>query len=479
MRMSSIFLGGFVGLVAIGTVAGADESKPPNVLFIAVDDLNHWVGHLGRNAQTKTPNIDRLAARGVTFRHAYCAAPVCNPSRTALMSGLRPFTTGVYDNGGDWRKVVPEELCLTSTFRRAGYEVVGSGKIYHGSFPRDSEWDDYLKKDGKDPEPTGDTGVGGIRFATLDCRDEDLREWKIVKYGIQQLQAKHEKPLFLAVGLHKPHMPWNVPRKYFDMHPLSEIQLPPHRDDDLKDVPPAGKKMSKADGDHAAMLASGRWKEAVQAYLAAISYADAMIGRLLDALDQSAYAKNTIVVLWGDHGWHLGEKQHWRKFALWEEATRAPLIWVVPGVTKPGSVCDRTVDFMSIYPTLTDLARIPTPKHVEGKSIRPLLADPQAAWDQPALTTYGFNNHAVRSAGWRYIRYANGDEELYDETKDPYEWTNLAGNPAHAERIKELARHLPEQNAPKIAEPKGEKKAAAAERKAERRAARANARNQK
>lgn len=463
MKFLTLVTAGAVCL-QFATAALADEVQRPNVLFIAVDDLNHWVGHLGRNLQTKTPHIDRLAARGVTFRHAYCAAPVCNPSRAALMSGLRPFTTGVYDNGGDWRTVVPEDRCLTSAFRRSGYRVVGSGKIYHGGFPRRSEWDDYLKKEGNDPEPTGDTGVGGIRFAPLDCRDEDLREWKIIDYGIRTLREKHDKPFFLAVGLHKPHMPWNVPKKYFDLHPLSEIELPPHRDDDLADVPPAGVQMAKPRGDHAEILASGRWKEAVQAYLAAISYADAMIGRLIDALDESAYAKNTIVVLWGDHGWHLGEKQHWRKFALWEEATRAPFIWVVPGITRPGGICDRTVDFMSIYPTLTDLAGIPTPSHVEGKSIRTLLADPRAAWDQPALTTYGFGNHAVRSEGWRYIRYTNGDEELYDETKDPYEWTNLAGDAAHAERIKVLARHLPERNTPKIAEPR--KKADGEKRKA-------------
>ncbi len=188
--------------------------------------------------------------------------------------------------------------------------------------------------------------MGGIRFAPLDCDDEDLREWKIVNYGIEQLKRKHEKPFLLAVGLHKPHMPWNVPQKYYDMHPLDQIVLPKTIDDDLADIPPAGVRMARPEGDHRRMLESGRWKEAVQSYLAAITYADAMIGRLLDALDKSPYRDNTIIVLWGDHGWHLGEKEHWRKFALWEEATRAPLMWVAPGVTHPGGVCERTVDFM-------------------------------------------------------------------------------------------------------------------------------------
>src|SRR5579863_1163236 len=439
-----------IALLACPLSTRAAEQTRPNVLFIAVDDLNHWIGHLGRNKQTKTPNIDRLAARGVTFTHAYCAAPVCNPSRAALMSGLRPSTTGVYDNGDDWRPVILEDRCLTTTFRQAGYFVAGTGKIYHGGFPRRSEWDDYFNKVGNDPVPAGDKGVGGIKFGSVDCRDEDLREGKIVGYGIEQLQQPHDKPFFLAVGLHKPHMPWFVPRRYFDMHPLSEIELPPHRDDDLADVPPAGVRMADPEGDHAQILASGRWKEAVQAYLAAISYTDAMIGRLLDAFDESVYAKNTIIVFWGDHGWHLGEKQHWRKFALWEEATRAPLIWVAPGITKPGGVCDRTVDFMSIYPTLTDLAGIPTPAHVEGRSIKSLLADPDSAWVQPALTTFGFNNHDARSAGWRFIRYANGDTELYDETADPYEWTNLAQKPESADRLAELAWWMPEKNAPAV-----------------------------
>ncbi len=195
------------------------------------------------------------------------------------------------------------------------------------------------------------------------------------------------------------------------------------------------------------MLKSGRWKEAVQAYLAAIAYTDMNVGRMLDALDKSPYRDNTIIVFWGDHGWHLGEKEHWRKFALWEEATRAPFIWVAPGVTKSNGVCGRTVDFMSIYPTLCDLCGLPTPKHVEGASIKSLLADPKSAWHRAALTTHGFQNHAVRTEKYRYIRYADGSEELYDETKDPYEWTNLAGKAEYAQVTADLAKlFLPKVN---------------------------------
>jgi arylsulfatase A-like enzyme len=433
--------------------AVADETSKaptkPNVLFIAVDDLNHWVHYLGRNDQVKTPNLDRLARRGVRFTHAYCAAPVCNPSRAALMSGLLPSTSGVYDNSTDWRQFITEDLPLTTHFRKHGYWVSGAGKLYHDAYRRDSEWDAYLKREGGDPKPKGpDTGVGGIRFAPLDCRDEDLQDYRIVSWAIDQLNQKHDKPFFLGCGVHKPHMPWNVPKKYYDLYPLEQIKLPPVLENDLDDVPPVGVQMAKPWGDHAAILKSGRWKDAVQGYLAAISYTDMNIGRLIDALDRSAYKDNTIIVLWGDHGWHLGEKLHWRKFTLWEEATRAPLIWIVPGLTKPESVCERTVDFMNIYPTLCDVCGLPTPKHVQGVSIRSLLVQPDAAWDRPARTTYLYNNHTVRTEKWRYIRYHDGGEELYDEVKDPLEWTNLAKKPEYAAVKTELAKHLPTVNKP-------------------------------
>jgi arylsulfatase A-like enzyme len=429
----------------------------PNILFIAVDDLNHWVRHLGRNPQVITPNIDRLAAHGVTFTNAYAAAPICNPSRAALLSGLRPSTTGVYDNQIDWRPAIPRHLTLITHFRTHGYTTAGAGKIYHGAFARTDEWDDYGVERRGDCKPLhADPGVGQIRFAPVSCGDEGISDYSIADYGIAQLQREHAKPFLLTIGFHKPHMPWNVPKKYFDMYPLASIELPPHRDDDLNDIPPAGVRMARAPGtsspdvpsDHELIVKSGRWKEAVQGYLAAISYVDGQIGRVLDALHRSRYRDNTIVVLLGDHGWSLGEKHHWRKFALWEEPTRAPLIWVVPGVTKPGTTSKRTVDFMSIYPTLAELSGLPIPPHVEGVSISRLLADPAASWNRPALTTHGYRNHAVRTADWRYIRYADGGEELYDERNDPYEWRNLAGDKTHDALKVQLARGFPSVNKP-------------------------------
>jgi arylsulfatase A-like enzyme len=436
----------------------ARAADKPNVLFIAVDDLNHWIGHLQRNPQTKTPHIDRLARLGVTFTRAYCAAPVCNPSRAALMSGHRPGETGVYDNGQDWKPVIPKEKTLTTQFLNAGYNVFGAGKIYHSSVHRDGEWTEYFNRAGGGlklhPSAPND-GVEGIKFAPLANDDADMPDYKVVSFALEKLSAKQDKPFFLAVGLVKPHMPFSVPKKYFDQFPLDTIQLPPHRDGDLDDIPPAGIRMAKPTGDHAAILRSGRWKEAVQAYLATIAFCDAMVGRLLDGLEKSAYRDNTVIVFWGDHGWHLGEKEHWRKFALWEEATRAPLIWVAPGVTKPGGVCQRTVDFMSIYPTLCDLAGISIPDHVKGPSLRPVLTDPKAPWDKPAITTFHQNNHGVRTEGWRYIRYADGGEELYDESADPYEWTNLASDPQYVTQKDKLASLLPQENAPELPRTQG------------------------
>jgi len=466
-------------LITSGNLFAADTAKP-NVLFIAVDDLNHWVGHLGRNPQTKTPNIDRLAAMGVTFANAQCAAPVCNPSRAALLSGKRPGTTGIYDNNNPFVKVLKPEESLVMQFKNAGYDTLGTGKLWHGGLGWPEQWT-TIQEETKLKGKVDDRSIGGIAFGPIvEGGDGAVSDTGIADYGISELGKTHGKPFFLTLGFHKPHMPWNVPQKYYDMHPLANIQLPPTKEGDLSDIPPAGVKMAKPDGDHAAVLASGRWKEAVQAYLAAISYLDGQIGRVLDAYDQSPAKDNTIIVFWGDHGWHLGEKEHWRKFALWEEAARAPFIWVVPGVTKPGGVCKSPVDFMSLYPTLCDLTTLPKPAWIEGDNIKPLLADPSAPWTGVGVTTFGQNNHAVRTDRWRYIRYADGGEELYDHSNDEYEWTNLASNPEHTALKAELAKHFPTVNLPasskgKMSDNEGEPSGGAATKKEKRKAKKAGA----
>lgn len=439
--------------VALSSTLAADSLSRPNVLFIAIDDLNHWVSHLGVHAQTKTPHIDRLAASGVSFSKAYCAAPACNPSRIALMSGKKPSTTGCYDNSQDWRPTISQDLLLNHTLMKSGYNAFGAGKIFHGSYGHGNRWTDYLgsrEREGKlnlHPSAKND-GVGGIKFAPLGNTDQDMPDWRTVDYGLEQLGKKHDQPFFLAVGLVKPHMPFSVPKKWFDQFPLESIQLPPHTNGDLEDVPEIGKKM--AGRDHAQILESGRWKEAVQAYLATIAFCDSQVGRLIEGLENSIHRDNTIVCLWSDHGWSLGEKEHWRKFALWEEPTRTVFIWKVPGVTPVGKVCGRPVDYMSIYPTICALTGITKPSHVEGLDITPLLKDPNAQWDLPALTTFHKDNHSFRSEQWRYIRYADGGEELYDHRADPNEWTNLASDPKYAEIKTSFAKYLPSVNAPEL-----------------------------
>jgi arylsulfatase A-like enzyme len=438
----------FVCSVVLATAfesSGAEtEKSKPNVLFIAIDDLNHWVTHLQRNPQAKTPNIDRLAKMGVTFENSYCAVPACEPSRCALMSGRRPWTSGCYLNGDSWKEFQQPGEGLSAQFLKAGYHVAGAGKIYHSMQYHEEEWSEYLPKNAlKLDGPNVQKNDGFHNPMNHDLKDQDIMDWHTVNYCIDQLNSVKDKPFFIACGLYKPHLPFAVPKKYYEQFPLESIELPPYRDNDLDDLPPAGVRMAGANGDHAKFLASGRWKAAIQSYLATCAYTDMNVGRLLDAYEQSPQKDNTIIVLWSDHGWSFGEKQHWRKFALWEEPTRMPLIWVVPGMTPAGDVCNRTVDLMHVYPTLCELAGIPTPTHVEGKSIVSLLSNPKSPWDLPAITTHGHENHAVRTESWRYIRYANGDEELYDEKSDPYEWTNLADKPEHAAAKAELAKWLP------------------------------------
>jgi len=277
-------------------------------------------------------------------------------------------------------------------------------------------------------------------------KDEDMGDYKVVNQGIDYFGKKHDKPFFLAIGLTRPHLPWYVPQKYYDQYPLSSIQLPKVIANDLADVPPAGVKIAKPQGDHKFITEHKQWEKAVQGYLASITFADVQIGRLLDALEKSEYAKNTVIVFFGDHGWHLGEKEHWRKFALWEEASRVPFIVYAPGLSKENSVSERTVNLLDIYPTLAELCNLPAKKELEGNSIVPLLKNPAATWEFPSVTTHGFGNHAVRSEKWRYIRYNDGSEELYDHDNDPQEFKNLAKDEKYAAEKRKLAKSLPSVN---------------------------------
>ncbi len=448
MKHVILIVSGFLSL-CVSTLATPNLEKP-NVLFIAVDDLNHWVGHLGRNPQAQTPNIDRLARMGVTFESAYCAVPACEPSRLAIMGGRRPWNTGGYLNGHRWKKLQAPGEGLSAQFLEAGYHVAGAGKIYHGMQYYESEWTEYMSNDGLFSNGPGVQKNDGYHTDKThpNLQDEDILDWHSVSYIVERLQKDDDQPFFLACGLYKPHLPFVAPRKYYEAFPLESIELPPHLEDDLDDIPPPGKRMAGPGGDHAKFLKSGRWKAAIQSYLATCAYTDMNVGRILDAYENSPQKDNTIVVFWSDHGWSLGEKQHWRKFALWEEPTRIPFIWIVPGMTQAGSRSTRPVDTMSIYPTLCELAGIPIPAHVEGRSIARLLAKPSLKWKWPAITTHGRGNHSIRSETHRYIHYANGDEELYDHRNDPYEWKNLASNPEYTGTKAKLAKWLPKKEVP-------------------------------
>ena len=439
-----------IALSLFGHWAEAAEASPPNILFLAIDDLNHWVGHLGRHPQANTPHIDRLAASGVSFTAAYCTAPACNPSRASLMSGMRPSTTGCYTNPHNWHVGIDEAKLLNSHLAAGGYRVYGAGKIFHGAKDRGGVWDDYFDGGGttpaRHPSATND-GVGGIKFSPLAGSDQEMPDHQVVDWCIDKLHEESDRPFFIACGLVKPHMPFSVPKKWFDQFPLDEIQLPPWTPSDLDDLPPAGVKMARPEGDHQAILDSGRWKEAVQAYLATCAFCDYQVGRMLAGLEQSGHRDDTLVVLWSDHGWSLGEKSHWRKFALWEEPTRTVFVWRVPGLTSAGSVCKRPVDYLSIYPTLLDLVDIPFPVHLEGQSLKPLLSSVDAAWDASAITTHGRGHHAIRTERWRYIRYADGGEELYDEQEDPLEYKNLADHQEYVKLKTSLQQQLPKDEA--------------------------------
>lgn len=448
--MKSLFFSGLrlltVGLLFLGPVKGADR---PDILFIAIDDLNDWTSSLGGHPQAKTPNLDRLMARGVTFTNAHCAAPACNPSRAALMSGLRPYESGIYVNPDPAQGVMKNTVTLNRHFLANGYRTLGGGKIYHGykSEGREDTWTEWVglfPTSGKSVRNFNGLKKQHFDWGPIAAQTEDMGDTKLTNWAIEQLQKQPaDQPLFLAVGYVKPHLPWYVPQEYFDRFPIDQIELPAFRDDDLDDLPPSGVKMAKPEGDHAAVVKGDQWHKAVQGYLATVSYLDDQIGRLLEGLDQSPRAKNTAIVLWSDHGWHLGEKQHWRKFALWEEATRTVLSITVPGTTPADARCTAPVDYMSVYPTVCEIAGLPVPEHAKGPSLMPLLEDPKAEWNHLAVCTHGRGNHGVRGERYRYIRYANGDEELYDHQTDPMEYENLAADESLAEIKARLAGAIP------------------------------------
>ena len=468
-----------IGALGIGVLLApaVRAAERPNVLFIAIDDLNDWVGCLGGHPQSITPNLDRLAASGVLFTNAHCPAASCNPSRTAIMTGISPHCSGLYRNDQKMRQVLPDAPLLSQYFRDHGYWAGGSGKLLHYFIDAQS-WDEYYPaKEREDPFPRtlypetrplslprgGNWQYVETDWGPLDATEEEYGgDWLVSRWVGDQLSREHDKPFFLACGIYRPHEPWFVPKKYFEPFPLETIKLPPgYRENDLDDLPPAGKKRGpNRYFEH--IRKHGQWKQGIQGYLASIHFADAMLGRVLDSLEKGPSRDNTIVVLWSDHGWHLGEKQHWQKFTAWRACTRIPLIvrvpaGIAPGLmqgTKAGGVCEKPVDLLSLYPTLTQLAGLPPRQACDGQNLTPLLENPEADWDHVALTHLGTpGTFGLSAEGWRYIRYTEGGEELYWISRDPYEWENLAQRPEYRAKLEELRALGPKEFRPLVKPP--------------------------
>jgi len=457
----------------------------PNVLFITIDDLNNWVGYLDGHPQAHTPNLDRLARRGVAFTNAHCTTPVCKASRTAFLTGLSETKTGVYTN--DDKFDAKAYTLLPQYFAQHGYVTYGAGKIHHANindrmfdhdFEPEQRWSPFTReqtnytleelpsKGSANPRHLIANGPGGrdyvlpfnrmpserspdhpkgesFDWAAFDLPDAAFGDGQITDWAFDRLDTHDPaQPFFLGLGYYRPHIPLYAPQEYFDLYPLADIQLPEILQEDLNDIPEPGRQrilstaFAGGAATHEHVISHGQWRQAVQAYLACISFIDAQVGRLLDYLDASPYADNTIIVLFSDHGWHLGEKQAWGKMTGWVHSTHTPLIISAVGKT-PGELCDEPVSLLDIFPTLVDLCGLPA-KPLDGVSLRPLLANPQLETNRAVKTHIGEGTYSLVSTQWRYIRYAGGEEELYDLTSDPREYHNLIGKADHAETIRAL-----------------------------------------
>ena len=448
------------------------ERDKPNVLFIAIDDLNDWVGCLDGHPQAKTPNIDQLARHGTLFTNAHCQGPICGPSRASLLSGLYPHTTGIYQQPGGSAMAKDSKhfhgQLLPQYFAKQGYKTLAVGKITHG-YPASQAFYEY----GGSLGSSGPKPKAGKRFnyhlpdvpwtgtqtdwGAFPDSDEEMPDHQAADWAVEQLKRKHDQPFFLAVGFVRPHVPFYVPQKWFDEFPLDEIELPAVRNDDLDDVPEISRRMHELPKYPQLKFLQAQdnlqFRKCVQAYLACTAFVDHQVGRVLDALKQSPHANDTVIILFSDHGYHLGEKDRVSKHSLWEESTRVPMI-IVPSNTDlrfkepPAKTCSRPVGLIDIYPTLLELCELPARDANEGHSVVSLMKDPESNWRYSILTTYARGNHALRSDSYRYMHYEDGSAEFYDHTQDPQEWTNLAGREEHAALIKRFKRELPAKEAP-------------------------------
>ena len=447
-----------------GVCSDAKATDQPNVLMICVDDLNDWVGFLGGHPQTKTPNMDALAAKGINFTNAHCTAPGCSPSRNALLFGVEPHKSGLYPFY-NLNHVEPEELNaykpLPLLYREHGYHTVGLSKVWHNpdnKYRQQEQWDEYtmygtgkkdkslIKEKGYHPEPFNKRTIACPASNPLS----DFGDYKAAQHAVRFLEQEHMKPFFLSVGFILPHTSFVMPEANWDLF-LDPISYPPIKADDLADIPLVGQSNAQIYVE-IPVRRDQAWENIRRGYLAAVNFTDDNVGRVVDALERSSYADNTIVVLWSDHGYHLGEKRSFSKFSLWEEATRTPFIIFDPRNNQGnGKACSEPIGLINVYRTLCELTGINAPDYVDGMSITPWLKNPELPKEKPALITWGRGNYSLRLKDWRYNRYFDGSEELYDHRKDPYEWNNLANNPDYAPMMQNLAsKWLPRQEAPQV-----------------------------
>ncbi|MDG2123222.1 MAG: sulfatase [Verrucomicrobiales bacterium] len=468
MKNLRFTLTGAIAWFAALHLASADDQLPtspenpqtkPDIVFIIVDDLNDWLGCLGGHPDAKSPNIDALAASGMLFPQAYCNSPQCRPSRTSLNHGIYPFNTGTYFNARDKSETKITTPTMQEFFSTNGYRVASGGKVFHGG-PGSSG--DSLMQRPRDPKPPkGKDNFNAMKAPDdgypLEASDEEMGDYKIAQWATQQWQAASDKPLFMSVGFYRPHRPLQVPKPWFDQFPADSIRRPSEPDgtDDWHDMPDFARKLARSHAhkpmhqglsDHEYIVANEKWDATIRAYQASIAFVDHQIGRFIESLKENPRGRETFVMLVSDHGWHLGEKKHWCKGAIWEQTTRIPFIVRGPGVNA-GSKCTQPVSLVDVYPSLVDLADLEVPEWLDGTSIKPQLTNPTSP-RPPAISSYGEANTAIRTEHWRYIRYEDGSEELYDHRVDSNEWTNLADDPQHAETKQRLATMIPEKQHP-------------------------------
>lgn len=440
------------------------QKQKPNILLITIDDLNDWEGYLGGHPKAQTPHMDKLAQQGVAFTNAHVQAPICNPSRTSFLTGLRPTTTGVYALGPWFRSLEKYSNweTLPQYFEKHGYVTMTTGKVFHDAYPpKESRIDgpEFSKwgfHGGFFPRPEKPfvpaTGHPLVDWGIFPENDEDQDDWKVAEWAIGQLNnPPKNKPFFLSVGFRHPHVPLYASQKWFDLYPEDEVLLPEVRADDRDDVPRFAWYLhwNLPEPRLAWIQMHNEWKNKVRAYLASVSFVDMLIGRVLDALEKSGLSGNTIVVLLSDHGYHLGEKSISGKNTLWHESTRVPFIFSGPGTGKMGIKNDQPVELLDLYPTLVDLAGLPTHNDLDGHSLVPLMNDPGHRRPWPAICSHGTGNHVIITEQWRYIQYADGSKELYDRLADPNEWHNLARKSGYNPIMEHLAGYIPA----KIADP--------------------------